>query len=218
MSRTFSISLPLLLLICLSAVAGFATTLPDPKVDLASGQSGRQSLVLGGGCFWGLQAVFEHVKDVTSVKAGYSGGAANTANYEAVSTGVTGHAESVKISFDPAQISYGQLLKVFFSVAHDPTELNRHDPDSGTQYRSVIFYDSADQKRVAENYIAQIDEARAFPKKIVTQFVRLTQFYPAEEYHQEYAVKNPHSPYIVINDLPKVANLRKELAALYVSR
>ena len=218
MSRTISIPLSLLLLICLSVVAAFAINLPDPKVDLPRGQSGQQSVVLGGGCFWGVQVVFEHVEGVTSVQAGYSGGAANTANYEAVSTGDTGHAESVKITYDPAQVSYGQLLKVFFSVAHDPTELNRQGPDSGTQYRSVIFFDSPDQKRVAENYIAQLDEAKVFPKKIFTQVVPLKQFYPAEKYHQDYAVKNPHSPYIVTYDLPKVANLRKELPALYVGR
>ena len=147
----------------------------------------EQTAVVAGGCFWGIQAVFQHVKGVTNATSGYSGGAANTAEYELVSTGDTGHAESVKITYDPSQITYGQLLRVFFSVAHDPTQLNRQGPDSGTQYRSVIFYDSDEQKRIAEAYIAQLDKARVFPRPIVTQVVPLKAFYPAEAYHQDYA-------------------------------
>lgn len=176
---------------------------------------GEQTAVLAGGCFWGVDAVFKHVKGVSSVVSGYSGGSAAAAKYEMVSTGATGHAESVKITYDPAQISYGQLLKIFFSVAHDPTELNRQGPDTGTQYRSAIFYASEDQKQVAQAYIDQLNRAKVFSGPIVTQVVPLKQFYPAEDHHQNFLARNPNYPYIVINDMPKLTQLRKRYPALY---
>jgi peptide-methionine (S)-S-oxide reductase len=202
---------------CSAATA--AVKIPDPAVDapLASAK-GQQTMVIAGGCFWGIQAVFQHVKGVKRATSGYAGGAANTAHYEMVSTGRTGHAESVQVIFDPSQITYGQLLKVFFSVAHDPTELNRQGPDTGTQYRSVIFYSDPDQQRIAQAYIDQLNQAKVFSAAIVTQVVPLNKFYPAEDYHQDYATLHPNEPYIMINDLPKVANLRKEFPSLYVSR
>jgi peptide-methionine (S)-S-oxide reductase len=176
---------------------------------------GKETAVFAGGCFWGVQAVFQHVHGVTSATSGYSGGASSTAEYEVVSTGQTGHAESVQVVFDPSQVTYGQLLKVFFSVAHDPTELNRQGPDSGTQYRSAIFFANDEQKRVASAYIAQLDQAKAFPSPIVTQVVPLKAFYPAEAYHQNYATLHPDNPYIAINDAPKVDHLREQLPELY---
>jgi peptide-methionine (S)-S-oxide reductase len=179
---------------------------------------GEQTAVLAGGCFWGIEAVFEHVKGVTNVTSGYSGGSAKTARYEMVSTGKTGHAEAVRVTYDPSQVSYDQLLKVFFSVAHDPTELNRQGPDIGTHYRSAIFYSHEDQKRIARSYIDQLNQARVFERPIVTQVVALDSFYQAEDYHQDYAVHHPDQPYIVIHDLPKVANLRKQFPDLYVAR
>ncbi len=189
---------------------------PSPVVDAAKApQSGTQTAVLAGGCFWGIQAVFQHVKGVTNATSGYSGGDARTAEYETVSTGETGHAESVKITYDPAQITYGDLLRVFFSVAHDPTELNRQGPDDGTQYRSVIFYGNDEQKKIAEAYISQLDTAKVFPRAIVTQVVPLKAFYPAEAYHQDYAKIHPNDMYIVFNDAPKVAHLREEFPNLY---
>jgi len=193
-----------------------ATKIPDPALDapLAS-VKGQQTAVLAGGCFWGVEAVFEHVKGVTNVKSGYSGGSADMAQYEKVSTGKTGHAESVQITYDPSQISYGQLLKVFFAVAHDPTELNRQGPDTGTQYRSAIFYSNEEQKRIAQAYIEQLNKARVFNAPIVTQVGQLESFHEAESYHQDYLAHHPDEPYIVINDLPKVENLRKQLPDLY---
>jgi peptide-methionine (S)-S-oxide reductase len=192
---------------------------PNPVVDAPIATSkGEQTTVVAGGCFWGIQAVFQHVKGVISATSGYSGGAANTAEYELVSNGDTGHAESVKIIYDPSQITYGQLLRVFFSVALDPTELNRQGPDSGTQYRSVIFYGNDEQKRIAEAYIAQLDKAHAFPRPIVTQVVPLKAFYPAEAYHQDYAANHPNNPYIVYNDAPKVTHLRQEFPDLYTGK
>ena len=201
------------------AAAPAAATIPDPVLDapLAS-TKGEQTAVLAGGCFWGIQAVFQHVKGVIAVKSGYSGGLAKTAHYEMVSTGETGHAESVRITFDPSQVSYGQLLKVFFAVAHDPTELNRQGPDTGTQYRSVVFYANADQERIAQAYINQLNRAQVFRRQIVTQVVVLDSFYEAESYHQDYATHHPDEPYIYINDLPKVENLRKQLPGLYVAK
>jgi len=202
-----------------NAVTASATAIPDPAVDapLASAK-GEQVAVLAGGCFWGIEAVFEHVKGVTSVKSGYSGGSASTAQYETVSTGETGHAESVQIIYDPSQVTYGQLLKVFFAVAHDPTQLNRQGPDSGTQYRSAIFYSSQDQKRIAQAYIDQLNHAKVFGRPIVTEVVILKSFYEAETYHQNYLVNHPDEPYIVVNDLPKVENLRKQLPGLYKAK
>jgi len=195
--------------------AGAAVPIPNPAVDAPLATTkGRETAVVAGGCFWGIQAVFEHVKGVESAMSGYSGGTARTAHYEIVSMGTTGHAESVKVIFDPSKISYGQLLKVFFSVGHDPTELNGQGPDTGTQYRSVIFYTSEQQKRIADAYIAQLGAAKVYPRPIVTQVVPLTEFYPAEDYHQDYATLHPDNPYIVYNDLPKLANLRRLLPEL----
>jgi peptide-methionine (S)-S-oxide reductase len=201
------------------AHADTATALPDPVVDAPLAKvSGQATAVVSGGCFWGIQAVFQHVKGVKTAISGYSGGAAYTANYEIVSTGTTGHAESVKITYDPAQVSYGQLLKIFFSVAHDPTQLNRQGPDEGTQYRSVIFYDGDEQRRIADAYVSQLQRAKTFPRPIVTQVVQLKAFYQAENYHQDYATRHPNDPYIVINDAPKVAHLKQQLPNLYVGK
>ncbi len=219
-SRIFSFLLTIMLGGAIACNAGEnAVTIPNPAVDATPAASkAEQTAVVGGGCFWGIQAVFQHVKGVTKATSGYSGGAANTAEYELVSTGETGHAESVKITYDPSQITYGQLLRVFFSVAHDPTQLNRQGPDSGTQYRSVIFYNSDEQKKIAEAYIAQLDKAKVFPRAIVTQVVPLKGFYPAEAYHQDYATNHPNNPYIVYNDAPKVAHLQQQLPDLYTSK
>lgn len=190
--------------------------LPNPALDapLASVR-GKQTAVLAGGCFWGIQAVFQHVKGVKEATSGYSGGSVASPDYEEVSSGNTGHAESVKITFDPSQVSYGQLLKVFFSVAHDPTELNRQGPDTGTQYRSVIFYGDEEQQRIAQAYVAQLEQAKLFAAPIVTQVVPLKAFYVAESYHQNYASLHPDNPYIAINDAPKVEHLRLQLPDMY---
>jgi len=196
-----------------------AIALPSPVVDSAlAANKSQETAVIAGGCFWGIQAVFQHVKGVVSATSGYSGGSAKNPDYELVSTGDTGHAESVKIVYDPSQITYGELLKVFFSVAHDPTELNRQGPDTGTQYRSVIFYGNDEQKHIAQAYIAQLEQAQAFPHRIVTQVVPLTAFYPAEAYHQDYAARHPDNLYIMINDAPKVANLKKQFPDLYTGK
>ena len=200
-------------------VASATAVIPNPVLDepLAAAK-GERIAVVAGGCFWGIQAVFEHVKGVIDVKAGYAGGSADSAHYEIVSSGRTGHAESVRIKYDPSQISYGQLLRVFFSVAHDPTELNRQGPDHGTQYRSAIFCSNDEQERIAKAYIVQLDQAKVFGTQIVTVISLGNSFYEAEAYHQDYAVHHPNEPYIMINDLPKVANLRKQFPGLYVSR
>jgi peptide-methionine (S)-S-oxide reductase len=193
-----------------------AVPLPAPAVDARrAAKPGSQTVVVAGGCFWGIEAVFRHVKGVTSATSGYAGGSAETARYDLVSTGDTGHAESVRVIFDPAQLSIGQLLQVFFSVAHDPTELNRQGPDEGTQYRSAIFFSDPEQKRVADAYIAQLDGAKVFRGRIVTEVAPLKAFYPAESYHQNYAALHPDQPYIVFNDAPKVAHLRQLFPALY---
>src|SRR5271165_2090469 len=218
--RWFAASLLVLtcvgLIVFSSASDKKAAVLPDPAVDeQPAAQSGQETLVLAGGCFWGIQAVFQHVKGVVSATSGYSGGSAHTAEYEIVSTGSTGHAESVKVVYDPSKITYGQLLKVFFSVALDPTQLNRQGPDEGTQYRSVIFYGNDEQQRIAKAYIAQLDHGKVFPRPIVTQVVALKAFYPAEGYHQNYATLHPDNPYIRFNDLPKVANLQGQFPNLY---
>jgi peptide-methionine (S)-S-oxide reductase len=193
---------------------GFSVPAPTVEAALASGKS-DQTAVLAGGCFWGIQAVFQHVKGVISATSGYSGGASATAEYELVSTGETGHAESVKITYDPSQITYGKLLQIFFSVAHDPTQLNRQGPDEGSQYRSAIFYSGDEQKRIADAYIAQLNQAKVFSRQIVTQVVALKAFYPAEAYHQDYATRHPENPYIAYNDAPKVAHLRQRFPDLY---
>jgi peptide-methionine (S)-S-oxide reductase len=186
-----------------------AKPFPDPAVDSAAQESNPQTAVFAGGCFWGVEAVFEHLKGVTDAVSGFSGGSAGAAHYETVSMGNTGHAESVEVTYDPGQITYGQLLKVFFSVAHDPTELNRQGPDTGTQYRSAIFYANDEQKRIAEAYIQQLDDAKAFSRRIVTQVAPLKGFYPAEAYHQNFVERNPTYPYVVYNDLPKLSHLKK---------
>ena len=193
-----------------ASAASEAVRLPAPGKDLpATAGKGYQTAVLAGGCFWGVESVFEHVKGVRKVMAGYSGGAANTAHYDDVSTGNTGHAESVMIEYDPAVISYGKLLQIFFSVALDPTQVNRQGPDSGTQYRSVIFYNTPAQMKVGQDYIAQINAAKIFPRPIATQLTPLKAFYPAEAYHQNYAELHPDNPYIIYNDAPKVAHLQQ---------
>jgi len=196
-----------------------AAPVPAPTQDAPRAATpGQRTAVVSGGCFWGIQAVFQHVKGVISATSGYSGGSAKTAEYEIVSTGETGHAESVQIVYDPSQITYGELLRVFFSVAHDPTQLNRQGPDEGTQYRSSIFYSNDEQKRIAEAYIVQLDKARVFPRPIVTQVAPLQAFYPAEAYHQNYATLHPNQPYILFNDAPKVEHLRHEFPDLYTGK
>jgi len=208
------------LLVCMQAcgAAESAVALPPPAIDIkASAVPGLQTAVFAGGCFWGVEAVFRHMKGVTSAVSGYAGGVAKTADYESVGSGTTGHAESVKVTYDPAKVSYGQLLTVFFSVAHDPTQLNRQGPDHGTQYRSAIFTASDEQKRVAQAYVAQLDRANVFGRPIVTEIVALPAFYPAEAYHQNYLALHPTQPYIVYNDLPKLANLKTQFPALYVA-
>lgn len=193
-----------------------AVSLPAPMIDSALGTAkGEQVAVFAGGCFWGIQAVFQHVKGVNSAISGYAGGASSTATYDEVSTGTTGHAESVRVTFDSSVVSYGQLLRVFFSVAHDPTELNYQGPDHGTQYRSAIFYSNDEQKKIAEAYVDRLTKAKTFKQPIVTQVVPLKAFYNAEAYHQDYATHNPYSPYIMINDAPKVVNLKKQLPDMY---
>jgi peptide-methionine (S)-S-oxide reductase len=202
-----------------NAKASPAAALPAPAVDTPRASApGQQTVVLSGGCFWGVQAVFQHVKGVISATSGYAGGSARTAEYEIVSTGETGHAESVQVVYDPSLITYGELLRVFFSVAHDPTELNRQGPDEGTQYRSSIFFTNDEQKRVADAYIAQLDKAKVFPSPIVTKVEPLKAFYPAEAYHQNYAALHPNQPYIVFNDAPKVEHLREQFPALYTGK
>jgi peptide-methionine (S)-S-oxide reductase len=190
--------------------------LAAPSFDVpAKPGEGLQTAVLAGGCFWGVQAVFQHTLGVTQVLSGYAGGTKQTAQYEIVSSGQTGHAESVQIKFDPSRISYGKILQVFFSVAHDPTELNRQGPDEGPQYRSAIFYADETQQRVAAAYIAQLDKSGAFKQPIATKLGALTAFYPAEDYHQDYATRHPSQPYIVFNDAPKVENLKRVFPDLY---
>ena len=196
-----------------------SVSIPNPAIDEpAAADTNDRTAVLAGGCFWGVEAVFEHVKGVKNVTSGYAGGSAATAHYELVGTGRTGHAESVSIVYDRSQISYGQLLKVFFSVAHDPTELNRQGPDVGTEYRSAIFASNDEQKRIAHAYIEQLNQTKVFPRSIATEVVPLEAFYPAEDYHQDFAAHHPTHPYIAINDLPKVDHLRTQLPDLFVKR
>ncbi|GLQ88949.1 peptide-methionine (S)-S-oxide reductase MsrA [Dyella flagellata] len=209
-------ALPALLGLAACTATASNAPFPDPAQDEPKAAShSTETAVLAGGCFWGMQSVFEHVRGVRRVWAGYSGGNANTAQYDMVSDGNTGHAESVKIAFDPAVISYGQLLKIYFAVAHDPTTLNRQGPDAGTQYRSEIFYANAEQQKVAEAYIAQLNAAKVFDDSIVTLLQPLTGFYPAEDYHQDYARKHPDNAYIVINDAPKVVHLKQAYPGMY---
>jgi peptide-methionine (S)-S-oxide reductase len=193
-----------------------AVVIPPPALDAtAPAGTTSQTIVLAGGCFWGVQAVFQHTKGVTAAISGYAGGDKQTAHYEMVGSGRTGHAESVAVTFDPRQISYGKILQIYFSVAHNPTELNRQGPDAGTQYRSAIFYADDEQKRIANGYIAELDKAHAFPRPIVTQLEALHGFYAAEDYHQDFAVLHPSYPYIVFNDAPKVENLKRLFADVY---
>jgi len=202
-----------------NAKANPAVAIPAPVVDAPrASMTAKQTAVFSGGCFWGVQAVFQHVKGVISATSGYSGGSAKTAEYEAVSTGETGHAESVEIVYDASQVTYGELLRVLFSVAHDPTQLNRQGPDEGRQYRSAIFYNSDEQKHIAEAYIQQLEAGKIFTRRIVTQVVPLQAFYPAEAYHQNYAALHPNQPYIRFNDAPKVEHLKVQFPNLYAEK
>ncbi len=198
-----------------AGLLAFAGSYSRAADTAAPAGKGAQSAVFSGGCFWGVDAVFKHVKGVTNVVSGYSGGTLPSPSYEMVSTGTTGYAESVQVTYDPSKVSYDQLLRVFFFVAHDPTELNRQGPDTGTQYRSVIFYTNEEQKREAQAYIAGLERRKAFSEPIVTQVVPFTHFYSAEEYHQNYLERNPDNPYIVYNDLPKLDHLRSQCPDLY---
>ncbi len=214
------ISAPLACAALLYSSAAFGDALdraaPAPLTDEAPGQASSETAVLAGGCFWGMQGVFEHVKGVRKVVAGYAGGARQTATYDQVTTETTGHAESIQIRFDPSRLSFGTLLRVYFSIAHDPTEMNRQGPDGGTSYRSEIFAASAEQARVARAYVAQLGASKSFPAPIVTRIEPLKGFYAAEDYHQDFLIKHPYHPYIVINDLPKLAALKRVFPALYV--
>jgi peptide-methionine (S)-S-oxide reductase len=193
-----------------------SSPVPGPTFDAPlAAIAADDTAYFAGGCFWGVEGVFEHVKGVKSVVSGYSGGSSATANYEQVSAGSTGHAEAVQVVYDRSQITYAQLLHIFFSVAHDPTQLNRQGPDRGTQYRSAIFFNNAEQEQIARKYTAQLTAAKFYPRPIVTQMVKLAAFYPAEAYHQDYMVRNPNQPYIVFHDAPKVAALKKNFASVY---
>ncbi len=208
--------LGLLPMIQASSAAERAVRLPAPIADIPAATAlGPQTAVFAGGCFWGIEAVFRQTHGVTRAVSGYAGGDAKTANYAMVSTGASGHAESVEVTYDPARVSYGQLLSVFFSVAHDPTQLNRQGPDVGLQYRSAIFFTNDDQRKVAESYVAQLTASHAFEQPIVTQITPLPAFYPAEDYHQNYATAHPYSPYIMINDAPKVEHLKQRMPELW---
>jgi peptide-methionine (S)-S-oxide reductase len=223
MRRSLCLSAALVVLAALTATIGCSVKasprgpIPAAQVDVPlAASSGRQTAVFAGGCFWGTQAVFKRVKGVVATTAGYSGGSKETATYDQVTTETTGHAESVEIVYDPSRITYGQLLRIFFSVAHDPTELNRQGPDVGPSYRSAIFYSTPDQKRVAEAYIAQLNAAKVFSRQIVTQVGPLKGFYRAEDYHQDYAAKNPNDPYILVCDRPKISALKQQFPELFV--
>ena len=218
-ARLFSSILGVSITIIGVALSGKAANPPIPPAKLdapLAAAAGKQTAVFGGGCFWGTQAVFERVKGVLKTTAGYSGGSAETATYRQVITETTGHAESVEVIYDPAQITYGQLLRIFFSVAHDPTQLNKQGPDVGTSYRSAIFYVNEEQKRIAMAYIAELDAAKVFPSRIVTEVSPLKGFYRAEDYHQDFALKNPDHPYIQVCDLPKIAELKRQFPELFV--
>jgi peptide-methionine (S)-S-oxide reductase len=215
--RSFAIFVAAAALLGCSVKAAPRAPIPPAQVDVPlAAAGGRQTAVFAGGCFWGTQAVFERVKGVLSTTAGYSGGSAPTATYDQVTTETTGHAESVEVVYDPSRLTYGQLLRIFFSVAHDPTQLNRQGPDEGTSYRSAIFYSSPDQKRIAEAYIGQLNAAKIFSGPIVTQVVPLKGFYRAEDYHQDYALKHPGDPYILVCDRPKIAALKEQFPELFV--
>ena len=214
--KTLALSAALLALLGLPAFAEGSRLTPPAKLDEPLAKTpGHETIVLAGGCFWGVQGVFQHVKGVTDAVSGYDGGAKNTAEYETVSTGTTGHAESVRVTYDPSQITLGQILRVYFSIAHDPTELNRQGPDSGTQYRSAIFPQNPEQARIAKAYIAEIDQAHVYRAPLVTKIEPGRTFYPAEGYHQNYLTLHPDQPYIAYNDIPKVEALQATLPALY---
>ncbi|CAB3722411.1 peptide-methionine (S)-S-oxide reductase MsrA [Achromobacter piechaudii] len=198
-----------------SNAAETAFIIPAPAVDQTPDAAGQEKAVIAGGCFWGVQAVFQHVKGVSNAVSGYAGGQATTANYDTVSNGSSGHAEAIEITYDPKQVTYGQLLQIYFSVAHDPTQLNRQGPDRGTQYRSAVFPANDGQRKVAEAYIAQLNKSGVYSKALATTVEPLKQFYPAEGYHQDYLVKHPNSMYIVINDVPKVENLAKTFPGMW---
>ena len=221
MKRVWSPVVVVALLLAVTAIRNYSATaeaprvVPLPTADLPPGDATSAVVVLAGGCFWGVQGVYQHVNGVINAVSGYAGGEKKTADYEIVSTGRTGHAESVQVTYDPQQISYGRLLQIFFSVVHDPTEVNRQGPDTGTQYRSAIFPLNADQARVAQAYIAQLDQAHIFKKPIATKIEPDRAFYPAEGYHQDFLVRNPTYPYIVYNDLPKIADLKRLLPEVY---
>lgn len=212
---TIALLVGVVLSVSMATAAQEGLALPAPTVDMPLGQGPSEVAVFAGGCFWGVQGVFQHVKGVSNALSGYAGGAKSTAVYELTNDGTTGHAESVQVTFDPRQVTYGQLLQIFFSVAHDPTQLNRQGPDTGTQYRSTIFVGSSEQAAVAKAYIAQLDAARIFKKRIVTTIESGRQFYPAEKYHQDFLARNPTYPYIVYNDLPKIENLKRLLPAMF---
>jgi peptide-methionine (S)-S-oxide reductase len=197
------------------AAGSVGAALPDYSGDQPKASTAEATAVFAGGCFWGVDAVFKHTKGVSNVVSGYAGGSAATAKYPIVGTGMTGHAESVQVTYDPAKISYGELLKIFFQVAHDPTQLNRQGPDTGSQYRSAIFYVDAEQKAIAQRYIDQLNQSKAFPKPIVTQVAALDKFYPAEAYHQDYLARHPNEPYIVYNDMPKLEQLKRDFPGRY---
>ncbi|MDB6060981.1 MAG: msrA [Verrucomicrobiaceae bacterium] len=224
-SKKLKRAVPLFMFVLLGAVAALwqpllnaaeaPVVIPAPKLDNPKSAGALQTAVLAGGCFWGVQGVYQHVRGVHKVLSGYSGGNRANAHYDIVSSGSTGHAESVQISFDPAEVSYGELLQIFFSVVHDPTQLNRQGPDTGTQYRSAIFYADDTQKNIAQAYIAQLNAAHVFSDVAVTKVDALKEFYPAESYHQDFLIRNPKYPYIVYNDLPKVENFRRLFPAIY---
>ncbi len=215
MSVMLSVSLVAIAAQWSTHAAESAVSIPAPLVDDSKDGGSLRTAVLAGGCFWGVQGVFQHVKGVRQVLSGYAGGEKATADYETVGSGTTGHAESVQITYDPREVSYGTLLQVYFSVAHDPTQLNRQGPDAGTQYRSSIFYADESQRKIAESYIAQLNKARTYSKPIVTRVDALKRFYRAEDYHQDFLINNPRYPYIVYNDLPKVANLQRVFPEIY---
>jgi peptide-methionine (S)-S-oxide reductase len=215
--RKFVVTVLMALVTSVGCNAASRPPIPAPTEDASLAQtSGKQTAVFAGGCFWGTQSVFERVKGVVATTAGYSGGSASTATYEQVGTETTGHAESVKVVYDPSKITYGQLLRIFFSVAHDPTQKNRQGPDIGESYRSVIFYANDEQEKLAKAYIAQLDAANVFPKKIATQVVPLKGFYDAESYHQDYALHNPNNPYILVCDRPKIEALKQQFPDMFV--
>jgi peptide-methionine (S)-S-oxide reductase len=214
--RSAVVSLLIVLAVCAGCRAASRSPIPAAAQDAAlAGKPGRQTAVFAGGCFWGVQSVFERVKGVVDTTAGYAGGSAATATYDQVTTETTGHAESVRVVYDPSRITYGQLLRIYFSVVHDPTQLNRQGPDVGTSYRSAIFYTSDEQRRISEAYIAQLEDAHVFGRPIVTQVTPLQGFYDAESYHQDYALHNPGNPYILVCDRPKIAALRQQFPELF---